>query len=324
MNTNSNGSIRSKRKILLTGASGFVGRALADQLIGTGAQLKVVARSSLNIPGADTLLVDSIDNRTSWGKNLKGIDTVIHCAGRAHIMNDLFANPLPEYRRVNVGGTLNLARQAAAAGVRRFIFLSSVKVNGEQTLKGQPFTELDEPMPQNPYAISKFETEQALMELAAHTDMEVVIIRPTLVYGVGVKANFFTMLKMVKLGMPLPFGSIENKRSFIYLENLNSLIISCIDHPKAANQIFLASDGYDLSTTELLRYCANAMGVSVYLLPIPESWCILSATVLGQGESIQRLCGTLQVDIGKANKLLGWTPPISVQVGLQRTVENLI
>lgn len=313
-----------KKGILLTGASGFVGNALTKELLEKGASVRIAARTRLDIPGAELVIVPSIDGQSAWSKHLRNIDTVIHCAGRAHVMNDLFADPLPEYRRINVGGTMNLARQAAAAGVRRFIFLSSVKVNGEQTLKGQPFTELDVPMPQNPYAISKFETEQALMELADQTDMEVVIIRPTLVYGAGVKANFFTMLKMVKLGMPLPFGSIENKRSFIYLENLNSLIERCIDHPKAANQIFLASDGYDLSTTELLRYCANAMGVSVYLLPIPESWCILSATVLGQGESIQRLCGTLQVDIGKAKTLLGWKPPISVQVGLQRTVENLI
>ena len=308
----------------MTGASGFVGRSLMLALLKSGAEVKAAVRSPIDLPGAEVCLIDSIDNRTVWGKNLKGINTVIHCAGRAHVMNDLFANPLPEYRRINVGGTINLARQAAAAGVKRFIFLSSVKVNGEQTLKGQPFTELDTPMPQNPYAISKFEAEQALMELADQTEMEVVIIRPTLVYGSGVKANFFTMLKMVRLGMPLPFGSIENRRSFTYLENLNSLIIRCIDHPKAANQVFLSSDGFDLSTTDLLRYCASAMGVSVYLLPVPESWCMLSATLLGQGESIQRLCGNLQVDISKAKELLDWEPPVTVQVGLQRTVQDLI
>jgi len=313
-----------KNKILLTGASGFVGGSLAQALLKQDKQVRIAVRSPLELPGAESVLVPAIDQQTLWSKPLKGIDTVIHCAGRAHIMNDLFDYPLPEYRRVNVAGTINLASQAAAAGVKRFIFLSSVKVNGEQSLTGQPYSETDVPMPQNPYAISKFEAEQALMELADKTDLQVVIIRPTLVYGPGVKANFFTMLRMVRLGMPLPFGSIDNKRSFIFLENLHSLIIRCIDHPKAANQLFLASDGHDLSTTELLRYCGHAMGVGVYLIPIPESWCMLSASLLGQGEAIQRLCGTLQVDIGKAKKLLDWEPPISVRVGLEKTVQGLI
>jgi nucleoside-diphosphate-sugar epimerase len=313
-----------KSQILLTGASGFVGGSLASSLIEKGFFVRCAVRSDLALQGAEIAHVSAIDNHTAWGKHLKGIDTVIHCAGRAHVMNDLFANPLPEYRKVNVGGTINLARQSVAAGVRRFIFLSSVKVNGEQTLKDRPFTEEDAPLPQNPYAISKFEAEQALFELAQQTGLEVVIIRPTLVYGCGVKANFFTMLRMVRLGMPLPFGSIENKRSFVYLENLHSLVTRCIDHPNAANQLFLASDGHDLSTTELLRYCASAMGVSVYLVPIPESWCMLSASLLGQGESIQRLCGSLQVDISKARELLDWEPPVPVQIGLQKTVQNLL
>jgi nucleoside-diphosphate-sugar epimerase len=313
-----------KNKILLTGASGFVGRSLAATLIENGDLVRVAVRSPIEMANVEVAPVSAIDGQTSWGRHLKGIDTVIHCAGRAHVMNDLFANPLPEYRRVNVGGTINLARQAAAAGVRRFIFLSTVKVNGEQTLQGQFFSETDAPMPQNPYAISKYEAEQALLDLATQSKMEVVIIRPTLVYGAGVKANFFTMLRMVRLGMPLPFGSIENKRSFTYVENLNSLIIRCIDHPNAANQIFLSSDGHDLSTTELLRYCGAAMGVSVYLVPIPASWCMLSATLLGQGDAIERLCGSLQVDITKARTLLEWDPPITVQAGLQRTVQDLI
>ena len=313
-----------KNKILLTGASGFVGGSLAISLMKQGAHVRVAVRSPLELPGSEVVLVSEIDQQTAWGKILKGMDTVIHCAGRAHVMNDLFANPLPEYRRINVEGTMNLARQAAAAGVKRFIFLSTVKVNGEQTPQGKPYSESDAPMPQNPYAISKYEAEQGLMELAAKTDLEVVIIRPTLVYGLGVKANFFTMLRMVRLGMPLPFGSIANKRSFIYVENLHSLISRCVVHPGAANQLFMASDGHDLSTTELLRYCGSAMGVGVYLIPIPESLCMLSASLLGQGEAIQRLCGSLQVDISKARKLLDWEPPISVQVGLEKTVQNLI
>lgn len=313
-----------KNKILLTGASGFVGGSLASSLIEKDFYVRCAVRSNFELNGAEIAQVPVIDNQTVWGRHLKGIDTVIHCAGRAHVMNDLFADPLPEYRKINVGGTINLARQAVDAGVKRFIFLSTVKVNGEQTLKDRPFTEEDVPLPQNPYAISKYEAEQALFELAEQSELEVVIVRPTLVYGCGVKANFFSLLRMVRLGMPLPFGSIENKRSFIYLENLHSLITRCIDHPNAANQLFLASDGHDLSTTELLRYCANAMSVSVYLIPIPESWCMLSASLLGQGESIQRLCGSLQVDISKARKLLDWEPPFSVQIGLQKTVQNLL
>lgn len=311
-----------KNKILLTGASGFVGAALLRALLEQGANMRCSFRSATEIDGVESVLVPSIDDRTIWGGHLKDIDTVIHCAGRAHIMNDLFADPLPEYRRVNVGGTVSLATQAQAAGVRRFIYLSSVKVNGEQTAKGQPFSEQDVPRPQNPYAVSKYEAELALFELARQTGMEVVVIRPVLVYGCGVKANFLTMLRMVKLGMPLPFGSIDNQRSFVFLENLNSLIMRCIQHPNAANQLFLASDGHDLSTTELLRSCGDAMGVGVYLVPIPQSWCTLSAALLGQGEAIQRLCGSLQVDISKARRLLDWEPPVSLAVGLLKTVKN--
>ena len=311
-----------KNKLLLTGASGFVGAALLRALLGEGAEVRCSFRSPTNVEGAQSVLVPSIDDETVWGSHLLEIDTVIHCAGRAHIMNDLYADPLPEFRRVNVGGTINLARQAQAAGVRRFIYLSSVKVNGEQTLKGQPFSETDQPKPQDPYAVSKYEAELALFDLARQTGLEVVVIRPVLVYGNGVKANFFTLLRMVRLGMPLPFGSINNQRSFLFLDNLNSLIMRCIDHPKAANEIFLASDGQDLSIAELLRGCGKAMGVGVFLLPIPESWCTLSAAMLGQGKAIRRLCGSLQVDISKAKQLLDWEPPVSLQAGLLKTVKD--
>ena len=313
-----------KNKILLTGASGFVGGSLAIALMKQGAQVRVAVRSPVVLPGSDVVLVPGMDEQSGWGELLQGIDTVIHCAGRAHVMNDPFANPLAEYRRVNVDGTMNLARQAAAAGVKRFIFLSTVKVNGEQTTLGQPYSEDDAPMPQNPYAVSKYEAEQALLELAAKTELEVVIIRPTLVYGAGVKANFLAMLRLLRLGLPLPFGAIANRRSFIYLDNLHSLIMRCIAHPEAVNQIFMASDGHDLSTTELLRYCAGAMGVRVWLIPVPASWCLLIATLLGRGAAVQRLCGSLQVDISKAKKLLGWEPPVSVQAGLEMTVQDLL
>ena len=311
-----------KNKILLTGASGFVGAALLRSLLVQGAQVRCSFRVPTVVEGAESVLVSSIDDQTVWGGHLAGIDTVIHCAGRAHIMNDLCADPLSEFRRINVGGTISLAQQAQAMGVRRFIYLSSVKVNGEQTAKGQPFSETDQPSPQNPYAVSKYEAELALFELARQTGMEVVVIRPVLVYGSGVKANFLTLLRLVRLGMPLPFGSIDNQRSFLFLDNLNSLIVRCIDHPKAANEVFLASDGHDLSIAELLRSCGNAMGVGVLLLPIPQSWCTLSAALLGQRDAIQRLCGSLQVDISKARQLLDWEPPVSLQAGLLKTVKN--
>lgn len=309
-------------RILLTGASGFIGNSLATALIKQGAFVRCAVRSPLTLAGTEIVTVPVMDSQTEWSQSLDGMDTVIHCAGRAHVMHNLYANLLPEFRQINVDNTMNLARQAQAAGVRRFIFLSTVKVNGEQSLKGRPFTEKDAPMPQNPYAISKHEAEQALLKFAAKTNLEVVIIRPALVYGEGVKANFFSLLRMVQLGIPLPFGAIENKRSFVYLENLHSLIMCCIEHPKAANQVFFVSDGQDISTPELLRYCAAAMGVGAHLIPVPESWCMMSASFLGQGEAIQRLCGSLQVDIGKANKLVDWEPPISVQTGLQRTVQH--
>lgn len=310
------------KHILLTGASGFVGSTLVPTLVTQGASVRCVVRSPLEIAGAEIETVPVLDGQTVWNHCLEGIDTVIHCAGRAHVMHDLYADPLPEYRHINVEATINLARQAAAAGVKRFIFMSTVKVNGEQTMKERPFTEKDAPMPQNPYAVSKYEAEQALLKLAAETQLEVVIIRSPLIYGEGVKANFLSLLKMVHLGIPLPLGAIENKRSFVYLENLHSLIMCCIEHPNAANQIFLVSDGQDLSTPELLRYCATAMGVGAHLIPVPESWCMISASLFGHEDAIHRLFDTLQVDISKAKKLLDWEPPISVQIGLHKTVQH--
>jgi nucleoside-diphosphate-sugar epimerase len=310
------------KPILLTGASGFVGSALAAALVAQGASVRCAVRSPLEIAGAEMVTVPALDEQTLWKHCLEGIDTVIHCAGRAHVMHDLYADPLPEYRHINVEATLNLAHQAVAAGVKRFIFISTVKVNGEQTMKGRPFTEKDAPMPQNPYAVSKYEAEQALLKLATASNLEVVIIRSPLIYGAGVKANFLSLLRLVQLGVPLPLGAIENKRSFVYLENLHSLIMRCIEHPNAANQIFFVSDDQDLSTPELLRSCAAAMGVGAHLISVPESWCMMSASWLGHEDVIHRLCDSLQVDISKAKKLLEWEPPISVQMGLHKTVQH--
>jgi nucleoside-diphosphate-sugar epimerase len=220
-----------------------------------------------------------------------------------------------------VDGTLNLARQAAERGVQRFIFLSSVKVNGEQTLSGKQFAAQDKAVPVDAYAISKWEAEQGLLKIAQESRMEVVIIRPPLVYGPGVKANFLAMMRWLHKGLPLPLGAIQNKRSFVALDNLVDLVVTCLDHPAAANQVFLAGDGEDLSTPELLRRLGLALGSPARLLPVPVPLLKSGAALLGKSDMAQRLCGSLQVDISKARTLLGWSPPISVDEGLRRTAQ---
>jgi len=255
-----------------------------------------------------------------WGKVLFGITTVVHLAARVHVMHDTEADPLMAFRVVNVEGTLNLTRQAAAAGVKRFVFISSVKVNGELTQSGRAFTEADSPDPQDAYGLSKHEAEQGLRQLAVDTGMEVVIIRPPLVYGPGVKANFAALMRAVQRGWPLPLGAVPNQRSLVALSNLVDFIVTCIAHPQAANQTFLVSDGQDLSTTELVRGMARAAGVPARLLPVPVWALQAGATLLGKGDAVQRLCGNLQVDISKARQLLGWVPPISIDEGLRRVV----
>jgi nucleoside-diphosphate-sugar epimerase len=236
-------------------------------------------------------------------------------------MDDTATNPLDEFRKVNVDGTLNLARQAAQAGVERFVFISSIKVNGESTPLEQPFHADDVPMPVDAYGISKHEAEQALRQLADETGMEVVIIRPPLVYGAGVKANFYSMMRWLDKGIPLPLGAIHNQRSLVALDNLVDLILTCTQHPAAANQTFLVSDGEDLSTSELLRRMANALGKSATLLPIPAGWLQFGAALLGKSAVAQRLCGSLQLDIVKTRQLLNWTPPVSVTAALQQTAQ---
>jgi nucleoside-diphosphate-sugar epimerase len=307
--------------ILVTGANGFVGQSLCAELHNQGSTVLAVVRSAdVQIERA---IVGSIDSETNWSV-LRNVDIVVHLAARVHVMNDTAVDPLTEFRKVNVDGTLHLALQAAKAGVKRFIFISSVKVNGEHTEIGKPFSEENAPNPQDAYGVSKFEAEQGLLLIAQQTGMEVVIIRPPLVYGAGVKANFASMMRAVRRGIPLPLGAIHNKRSFVYVENLVSLIVTCIDHPAAANQVFLVSDGCDLSTTELLRECAGALGVKARLLPVPQSLLEACAAMLGKRDVAQRLCGNLQVDITKVRTLLGWVPPVSVADGLKATALGLI
>jgi nucleoside-diphosphate-sugar epimerase len=310
--------------ILITGATGFVGKCLIRQ-VGrqVGYTLTCAVRRSRSVESGREILVNDLTADTDWSSALDGQQqVVIHTAARAHIMKDEAPDPLAEYRRVNVEGTLNLACQAAKAGVSRFVYISSIKVNGDETFLGQPFTADDMPAPEDPYGISKLEAEKGLHKIASETGMDVVIIRPPLVYGAGVKGNFASMVKLVGKGLPLPLGAIHNKRSLVALDNLLDLIITCIDHPAAANQVFLAGDGQDVSTTELLRGVGRAMGKPARLIPVPAGMLMLGASLLGKKAVVQRLLGSLQVDISKARNLLGWEPPLSVEEGLRRCFDS--
>lgn len=307
------------KHILVTGGSGFVGSALIKRLLSEHRDILAVGRSDVNLP-VETVKVSSFSELGALGQRLGSIDVVVHCAARAHIMNDDTVDPLAEYRKVNVDGTLNVARHALEVGVKRFLFVSSIKVNGEHTPPGRPFTEEAAPAPEDPYGISKYEAERELQALCAETDMELVIIRPPLVYGPGVKGNFASMIRLMEKGLPLPLGAVRNKRSLVALDNLVDLIVTCVDSPAAANQVFLAADGQDISTTELLRNVANAMGKPARLLPVPSGLLMLGASLFGKKAVAKRLLGSLQVDISKARELLGWQPPVSVEEGLARAV----
>ena len=311
-------------RLLITGANGFVGRALCANAAGRGFAVYAMTRSPCTLPGAAIgLVMGNIDGSTNWRSTVANTDVVVHVAARVHVMAEKSEDPLDEFRRVNVQGTLNLARQAAAAGVRRFVFISSIKVNGEATQPGLPFTADDAPAPHDAYGVSKMEAEQGLRELAAQTGMEVVIIRPPLVYGPGVKANFAAMMRWLRRGVPLPLGAIYNQRSLVALDNLVDLIMICLTHPAAANQTFLVSDGEDVSTTGLLRRMGKAMQRPVHLIPVPASFLQEAAALLGKRDVVQRLCGSLQVDIQKTRQLLGWNPPLTLDQGLKRAAEGM-
>lgn len=312
-------------RVAVTGPTGFIGSALVGQLAARQFDVHQVPRSSVEIAGAQC---------------------VIHCAARTHIMRDEALDPLTEYRRVNVQATLNLARQAAAAGVKRFVFLSSVKVNGESTSSlrggaaavaiqgrrsprfarddGGAFTPNDAPAPEDAYGISKWEAEQGLWEIASQTGMEVVVVRPPLVYGPGVKGNFARLLDLVRSGVPLPLAAVNNRRSFIGLDNLVDLLIRCVDHPRAVFQTLLVSDGQDLSTPELLRMIANAMRRPARLFPLPVPFLRLAGRALGRLSEVDRLVGSLQVDSSATRELLVWTPPVSVEEGVARMVRGYL
>lgn len=304
-------------RVLVTGPGGFVGSALCPELIGRGHAVRGAFRASTpSSVGLEPFVIGSIDGATDWSAALKDVQVVVHLAARVHVMHDTASDPALAFRQANVETTLHLARQAAQAGVQRLVFLSSVKANGESTLPGHPFCETDAPQPEDDYGRSKCEAEQGLRQVANDTGLEVVIIRPPLVYGPGVKANFASLMRLVARAWPLPLGAIHNRRSLVGLGNLLDLIATCVVHPAAANQTFLVSDGHDLSTTELVRAMAQAAGVPARLLPVPAGMLLMAGGILGQGAAMQRLCGNLQVDIAKARALLQWEPPYTVSAGL--------
>ncbi len=311
------------RRVLVTGASGFIGKAVCDVLpLRNFRVLRAVRspRDASQTSGVETISMVDLNETTDWSTALIGVDCVVHLAARAHMMNETAADPLFEFRRVNVSLTTNLALQAASAGVRRFVFVSSIKVNGEATIVGQPFKPEDIPRPTDPYGLSKLEAEQSLLQIAVATGLEVVIIRPVLVYGPGVKANFLTMMRWAAKGVPLPFGALENRRSLVAIDNLVDLIAICVDHPAAVSQIFLVSDGEDLTVTNLLRRISFAIGTPARLLPVPVFFLKIVGRIFGQDEVVQRLCSSLQVDISKTVQLLGWLQPVSVDEGIRRAV----
>lgn len=314
-------------RVLVTGASGFVGRRLMPALAASGRGTRAALRTPELLTTAaprGSAVVGDLGPTTDWRAALDGVSTVIHLAARVHVMQDSSADPLAEFRRVNVAGTLNLAHQAAQAGIRRFVFVSSVKVNGEGTLPGHPFTADDIPGPADAYGVSKHEAELGLLELAGSTGLEVAIIRPVLVYGPGVGANFLVMMRWLYRGVPLPLGAIRNQRSLIAVDNLVDLVMTCLDHPGAVNQIFLASDGEDVSTTELLRRTAHALGRPARLISVPVPLLNMVALLLGKRDFSQRLCGSLQVDIGKTRSLLDWTPPLTLDAGLALAARHFL
>lgn len=302
--------------ILVTGASGFVGRHLCRDLDNRQIAFRPAARSS----SQGHFAVGTIDPTTDWSAALAGIRIVVHLAARVHVMNETQADPLASFRAMNVEATINLARQAAHAGATRFVFVSSIKVNGEHTLPGQHFSANDAPAPQDPYGISKAEAEKALLELGKETGMEIAIIRPPLIYGKGVGANFHLLQRWAGSGIPSPFGMCRNRRSLVFVGNLIDLIIRACEHPSAANQIFLASDGNDLSTQELFSLLARAQGRAGVNIPVPE-WILRStAQCLGKKKYTDRLLNSLQLDIAKTRDLLSWDPPFSVEAGIRATV----
>jgi nucleoside-diphosphate-sugar epimerase len=311
------------RNVMVTGANGFIGSALCQTLVDGGylvtAAVRAAEQKRCDARRAHAIVGD-IDRATNWLRCLQSVDAIVHLAARIRIMDLSGAALLRAMRRTNVEGTESLARQAAASGVKRFVYVSSIKVNGEQT-SARPFTAGDQPSPQDAYAISKLEAEQALWRVALETNLEVVLIRPPMVYGPGVKGNFLRLIQWMDKGLPLPLASINNRRSQIALDNLIDFLAMCIHHPAAAGQIFLISDGQDLSTPELLRRIACLLGRPARLWPVPPTLLRIAAQATGKRAEFDRLGGSLQVDVSYAREQLAWRPQTSIDETLSRTIE---
>ncbi len=306
----------------MTGANGFVGAALVEQLVLQNYQVRAAVRRHLKHEAISYTLVGEVDAETNWAVALENVDVVIHLAARVHVMRDTAKNPLDEFRKVNVEGTRHLAESAAKSGVTRFVYVSSVKANGDEF--DTVYSELDKPNPQDDYGVSKWEAEQALHEISAITGMEIVIIRPPLVYGAGVKGNFSQMMTVLAKGLPLPFASVKNLRSLIYVDNLVDAIIACVKNPAAAGQTYLVSDGEDVSTPDLLRKLSFSMGKPAKLLPFSMVLMRFAGRLLGKSYQINRLLGNLQVDSSKIRRELNWHPPYAMDEALKATAKQFV
>jgi nucleoside-diphosphate-sugar epimerase len=309
-------------RVLVTGATGFVGTALCRELTARGITLRrAVRRTAASMMNDVDVVVGELGALTEWDEALRNVDVVIHLAARTHVMHDTFPDPLAEYRRINVAATQALAKAAGNAGVRRFIFLSSVKVNGEKT-GGRPFTERDTPLPEDDYGVSKWEAEQALQQIAAAFTMETVVLRSPLLYGPGVKGNFLSLMRAIDRRLPLPFASVRNRRSLLYVGNLVDAIVACLDHPAAAGKTYLLADDEGVSTHDLVRAIAGALGKPARLLPFSPALLKLAGAMFNRSAAMSRLLGSLQVDSGKIRDELDWRPGCTMAEGLRETVQK--